>query len=292
MKFSEYQALASKTDQAPEGEKAKMLPMLGLAGEAGSVLTVYKKFLRDGRAHEMKASMQEELGDVLWYVANIASKFGLDLDEVAAANVTKVNRWWGPQPDRRAFDAGFPIWEQLPSVFEVEMTPLAVGEGAAVRLTCDSIDVGDTLTDNAHVEDGYRFHDIFHFAYAAILGWSPVTRSIFGLKRKSRPKFDEVEDGGRAIVIEEGISAFVFAHAWPHRFQQATEVERSVLNTIRTMVKGLEVAERTERELQRAILEGFRVFRQIADANGGLVVVNTVERYIDVVRAGPPPSPP
>ncbi|MEZ4239484.1 MAG: nucleoside triphosphate pyrophosphohydrolase family protein [Myxococcota bacterium] len=288
MRFSEYQALAAKTDQAPEGETAKMLPMLGLAGEAGSVLTVYKKYLRDGRDQETQASMREELGDVLWYVATIASKFGLDLDEVAANNIDKVNRWWGPPPDRRAFDGGFPIWEQLPSVFEVEMTPITVSKGTGVRLTCDMIDVGDRLTDNAHVEDGYRFHDIFHFAYAAILGWSPVTRSIFGLKRKSRPTFDEVEDGGRAIVVEEGISAYVFACAWPHRFDAATEVERSVLNTIRTMVNGLEVAECTEGEWQQAILEGFRVFRAIADANGGLVKVNTLQRHIDVVRVGPP----
>ena len=39
--------------------------------------------------------------------------------------------------------------------------------------------------------DDYRFHDAFHYAYAAILGWSPVTRALFRLKRKSETDVDE-----------------------------------------------------------------------------------------------------
>ena len=69
---------------------------------------------------------------------------------------------------------------------------------------------GNDLTDNAYTPDGYGFHDILHFANAAVLGWSPVLRKLLECKRRTRPKMDEVEDGGRAAVIEEGLAAVVY----------------------------------------------------------------------------------
>ena len=63
---------------------------------------------------------------------------------------------------------------------------------------CNGVNTGDRLTDNALEPDDYRFHDVFHYAYAAVLTWSPVTRSLLRLKRKSKPKLDEVEDGALA----------------------------------------------------------------------------------------------
>jgi len=52
---------------------------------------------------------------------------------------------------------------------------------------------GDPLTDNAFDDDRYRFPDVFHLAFAAVLRWSPVTRRLLGYKRRSQPKIDEVE---------------------------------------------------------------------------------------------------
>ena len=67
-------------------EKAELIPLLGLVGEVGSLLGEYKKLLRDGSIHQnFRDEVQEELGDVLWYVANVAEKFGLDLNDVASA---------------------------------------------------------------------------------------------------------------------------------------------------------------------------------------------------------------
>ncbi len=78
--------------------------------------------------------------------------------------------------------------------------------------------MGDPLTDNSHVDNGYRFHDVFHLAYAAVLGWSPVTRKLMGRKRKSNANIDEAEDSGRAIVSEEGIALMAFAYATSHNY--------------------------------------------------------------------------
>ena len=49
---------------------------------------------------------------------------------------------------------------------------------------CNGINIGDRLTDNAMNPDDYRFHDVFHYAYVAVLGWSPVICSLFRLKRR------------------------------------------------------------------------------------------------------------
>ena len=90
----------------------------------------------------------------------------------------------------------------------------------------DGVKLGDPLTDNAYDDDGYRFHDVFHLAYAAMLGWSPITRFFFKAKRESDPRVREVEDGGRATVIEEAISAFVFDYARNERFLEGVRAYR------------------------------------------------------------------
>jgi len=68
-------------------------PTLGLAGEAGEVAEKVKKLIRDDAgvlSDERRAAIAKELGDVLWYVAQVATEAGLDLDEIAAANLEKL----------------------------------------------------------------------------------------------------------------------------------------------------------------------------------------------------------
>lgn len=118
--------------------------------------------------------------------------------------------------------------------------------------------MGQDLTDNAYVPDGYRFHDVFHLACAAVLGWSPVSRRNLNLKRRSEPAVDEVEDGGRAIVTEEGISALVFAYARDHNALEGVHsVDYDLLKTIRIMTARFEVGICTTGEWERAILMGY-----------------------------------
>src|SRR6266513_2985664 len=102
MKLREYQLEALKTDQVPGNRKDRdgagiMVPLLGLAGEAGTLLTEYKKWLREGACYQIfKERVVEELGDILWYIANIASKEELDLDVIAAENLRKAKSRWLP----------------------------------------------------------------------------------------------------------------------------------------------------------------------------------------------------
>lgn len=273
MDFGEYQQAALKTDQpAAPGTDPVTVPLLGLLGEAGSVATVYKKRMRDGAAfRHAKQQLREELGDVLWYVAALADRFGLELEDVAVASLFKAADRWKPTPGALLmFDGPYPVGEQLPRRAVFTLTPEA-GKGGrtVIAMRCDGQRIGDPLTDASLIEDDYRLHDVFHLAYAAVLGWSPVLRALTGRKRKSSPQVDEAEDGGRAIAIEEGISALVFSYAARHDYlQDIRYVDHELLTTIGSMVSHLEVSARRAADWEKAIITGFAAWRQLR-ATGG-----------------------
>ncbi len=347
------------------GGDAITTPMLGLIGEAGEVVSELKKRARDGESYvAFHDRLVEELGDLLWYAADLATHRGLDLEEIEKGALKEMSRqpdfvrergWIKPalalveQTGRisRAYgsflageEAGFnavlfdclvallanvralavvhgtslaevverneskiqqrwalpgefvapasdewPEHERLPRRFDA----LLADEGGRVSVSFvidgeRSSVQPDMLTDNARDEDGYRFHDVFHFAYAAVLGWSPITRSLLRRKRKSDPVFDEVEDGGRAAAIEEAISAMVFSSAKQHRmFDGIRTVDGSLLRTIRGMTEHLEARERTDAEWQDAILQGYGAWRQVRQAGGGCVRADRGARQIEFV---------
>ena len=85
-----YQNMAARTSNTV-GEDKILNGCLGLAGEAGEVIDLYKKHMFQGHVLDID-KMAEELGDVLWYCAEIASGLGMDLGEVARRNVDKLRR--------------------------------------------------------------------------------------------------------------------------------------------------------------------------------------------------------
>lgn len=92
MELSEYQRLSRRTAEYPR-EAWLAYPALGLAGEAGEVAEHVKKAIRDDDgevSEERRAAMAKELGDVLWYVSQLASELGLELDQIAQVNLDKL----------------------------------------------------------------------------------------------------------------------------------------------------------------------------------------------------------
>jgi NTP pyrophosphatase (non-canonical NTP hydrolase) len=92
MDFSEYQRASRRTAQYPR-DAWLSYPALGLAGEAGEVAEHAKKAIRDDDGEitdERRAAMAKELGDVLWYTAQLASELGLELDAIAHENLDKL----------------------------------------------------------------------------------------------------------------------------------------------------------------------------------------------------------
>lgn len=251
MDLSEYQDQAHRTEKKVYAAGSDIVvPILGLAGEVGELLNEYKKRLRDGDAHtRFPERVSEELGDILWYVAETATKFSLDLNDIAERNLEKTRARWGApeggpvvEPRAHVFDNRFPEQERFPRRFVADFRQWVEAGSVKTRVFVDGRQMGQDLTDNAYVPDGYRFHDVFHLACAAVLGWSPVSRRNLGLKRRSDPEVDEVEDGGRAIVTEEGISALVFAYAGEHNALDGVQsVDYELLKAIRIMSASFEV---------------------------------------------------
>ncbi len=93
MNFKEYQEKSRKTAKYPDAGKNYIYPTLGLAGEAGEVAEKIKKVIRDkgGQVNqETQDEIRKELGDVLWYVSQLATELGLSMDDIAEGNIKKL----------------------------------------------------------------------------------------------------------------------------------------------------------------------------------------------------------
>ncbi len=98
MDFNEYQKISRRTAEYPNiGSKKEdnfLYPLLGLLGETGEVAEKVKKLFRDDKGNltaERKELIKKELGDVLWYLAQVSTDLGLELEDIAKSNLEKLN---------------------------------------------------------------------------------------------------------------------------------------------------------------------------------------------------------
>lgn len=243
--------------------------LISLAGKVGHLLEDFSA----GCIATNSDVLSADLVEIFRVLIAAADDAEVSLDEVAKRNITKVldrwpiNRDWSPQ-----FDEEFDEDEQLPRQIAITFKEKEIGGKQYVLQQCRGINIGDRLTDNRVEQDDYRFHDVFHLAYAAILGWSPVLRALLKVKRKSKPEIDENQDGARAILIEEGISTWIFNYGVCHGYLKSFQsIDYTLLKAVREFVKGYEVAERPLWQWEYAILEGFRIFRELKTYRGGIV---------------------
>lgn len=288
MEFNSYQQEAKKTIQEyiKGRESNKIVPFLGLIGEAGSVITELKKNLRDGAAYtKYNTKLKEELGDVLWYISTIATQNDLDLETIAIENLSKIKDRFDLEHSDRfiIYDAEYPIEEQFPREFEVLFSVINDDGKEKVRIinNINGTQLGEDISDNSHQDDGYRFHDIFHFGYVAYLGWSPVVRKLMRIKRRSDDIVDEVEDGARATITEELISLYIYSYGLDHQlFKYSSSVDTEVLKTVQKLVSGIEVKNCTQKQWEIAIINSYKVYDELRLNKGGRVLVSVKNRRL------------
>lgn len=283
--FDEYQRVVESTDE----KKQRVISLLGLVGEIGDLHSAIKKLLIQKQSASFRRELREEFGDVLWYLTSLAALYEIPLGEIATANAEKAQSLYSLGVVS-GFDAKFPADERLPRKFLATFFEKPLNHGIYVKISMNGVTLGDALTDNAKKDDGYRYHDVFHLAYAAVLGWSPVTRALLKCKRKSSARVDEVEDGARAAIVEEAVSILVFNHAeergW---YAERASIDMGLLKTIRRMVSGLEVGGCTAKQWQSAIHQGYAVFDGLRRNGGGNVEVDLDHQKI-VYRGSPSKS--
>jgi hypothetical protein len=170
------------------------------------------------------------------------------------------------------FDSAYSEKEQFPRTFTVNFETLPGSTRSKTKVSVNGTQVGDIIDDNSLEKDGYRFHDVFHYTFAALLGWSPCTRSMMKRKRKSNEQIDEIEDGARATITEEAISLLLFNEAKQATFfQNFDAVDSRLLDQIKNMTSSFEVSARSKQEWERAILTGYSLFRDLVNNDGGKV---------------------
>lgn len=254
-------------------------------GEASSALLSVRK--KDGK-DEKALSLLRTFADC--YLRVVQAK-KVAFAEIVQKNLDK-SRGRFIKPDYSTlptFDGGFDEDEKLPEKFEIEIVERAKGKS---HMRWNGVFIGDPLTDNIIDKDGYRFHDVFHLSYAAILHWSPIFRGLIKHKRKSRSEIDEAEDGGRARVVEEGVSAWIFSQAKDlDFFQNQDRVSFDLLKGVQNFVKGYEVEKCPLWLWEYAILEGFKVFMRVWDNEGGVVIGDRVKRTISYEESLPGSEP-
>jgi len=289
MEINDYQVKSSDTTQFDKYTKeAILISLLGLSGEVGELLTEYKKKIRDGDSYKIfKEKIVEELGDIMWYLSSIATHEGIELSEVLRKSLQKTSERWDDlqvhgqlEFDGEFFDDGRDDKEKFPREFVAVFDEISGEDSKSyAMITVNGEKFGDKLRDNAYSDDYYRFHDAFHFAYVVILGWSPITRRFLKCKRNTDDDIDEIEDGGRASVIDEAISALVFEHARNHNFFEGVGgVDYKLLATIKMLTRHLEVKTCTTKQWEQAIILGFDIWRKLRDKKKGRVICNMYDK--------------
>lgn len=322
-----YQERAAVTDEQARGGMdplALSVPMLGLAGEAGTLLVAQKKAYRDDNPEVRDPEfLTTELGDVLWYVAAVAThssitlagalQEGLDLAERRARDLLALTEIPADLP---VLDADFPITERLPRKLVIRFRQASHGDHPpTVNLTLEHVSphvfpdgpipirdtsktqgyvapgpFGDPLTDNSRRNDAYRFHDAIHLGFLAVMGWSPNIRSLLKLKRRSSPAVDANEDGARAIFAEEGMAA-VLAKRAPNRqgFLSEVAVDDEIVEMLVTVFEDLEVSHMPSWLWKRAVHQGFAAMDALNRSGGGFLTADLDARTLRYTRALPTP---
>jgi len=266
-----------------QGRLSSLPLFLEFGAAVGDILKMLGKDDSVRRAEERRAL----LGRVWELLCAISEKSRVSLKAAADGNLRKIeSRWPTERLYAPLFDSEFAEEEQLPRRLQMEFRERSHGEQKVVILRCNGINFGDRLTDNIHDPDGYRYHDIFHFAHAVHLGWSPVVRALLRCKRKSNSQIDEAEDGARAVILEEAVSAVVFARAKQLNFFEGLDhLDYDLLKTVSHFVEGYEVERVPLWQWEAAILEGYAIFRKLRTNCGGSVVLNLEQhelKYISV----------
>lgn len=275
--FHDLQAAHIPLSKEPTPEFQSTL--LRLAAEVGGLVDQVQSGTRGSR-------LKPHLIAVMRCLIRAADESGVTLEVAAIKNLHKIfDRWPLKRIYPELFDEGRDHEEQLPRRMVIDVFERKIGSQVYVYQRSGGVYVGDRLTDNADEPDDYRFHDVFHYAYVAVLGWSPVIRALLRLKRKKDAKLDEVQDGARANLTEEGVTTWIFGQAQQLDFFEGVKrggLPLDMLKHIRSFVAGYEVKDCPLWLWEEAILQGYAAFRFLRKNRQGRVIIDMKRRRLSV----------
>ncbi len=254
--------------------------IINLAAKSGTLL----QDLSSGAIEQNRDVLSVDLVEIFRAIIRAADDADISIEKAALGNIRKTwSRWSDRKIYPEPFDVNFPREEQLPRALTVIIEEKQIGTKLFVLQHANGINIGDRLTDNIAEPDDYRFHDVFHWTYAAVLAWSPVTRALLRLKRKSDPFVDENQDGARAQLIEEGVATWIFKYAQKLNFyENIATVDYRLLKSIQQFIQGYEVESCPLWLWEQAILDGCKVFRFLRRARRGALHLDLTARKVHI----------
>lgn len=270
--------MTHRSEPTPTFEKT----LLQLAGEVGLLMTDHEA----GRLAHNQSALAGRLVAIMRTLIQAANEAGVTLEAAAVKNLSKIlDRWPRERLYPAPLDEAAEPEERLPRDLYVDVFERKVRGQTYVFQRCNGVNIGDRLTDNAMMADDYRFHDVFHYAYVAVLTWSPVIRALFRLKRKSDPKIDEAQDGARATLIEEGVATWIFGQAVALNFfadVKVGELPFDMLKHVRQFVAGYEAEQVPLWLWEEAILQGYAAFRFLREHRRGRLHIDMNNRRLAI----------
>lgn len=301
MNLDDYQRRALSTCKYDlKNREDQLAVVLGLIGEAGTISTLLKKWVRDDlNLEDSNSFLKQEIGDLLWYLAIFTEARGSKLSDIALKNLERTQSIFpkNPIPDHAVLPVptDVPLTQRFPRKMSWEFVPTKASgedhvkvylrhadpnpfEGAEVQPTSRKrgyrigMEFGNEINDNEHLGDGYRYHDVLHFSFVAILGWSPVVRGLMGIKRKYNSELDRVEDGARARDTEEALSASLKKLSTRRgKFLNEGAIDVDILDIVMTIINGRECADIAPGYWRHAIHRGFCLMHELEKNGGGLI---------------------
>ena len=136
-----------------------------------------------------RVAMAARLVGIMRKLIQAANESGVTLEAAAIKNLHKIfDRWPRERTYPAPFDEDKEPEERLPRRMTIDVYERTVRSETYVFQRSNGVHLGDRLTDNAIEPDDYRFHDVFHYAYVSVLGWSPVLRALAATQAKERPR--------------------------------------------------------------------------------------------------------
>ena len=274
-KFNKFQ---EKVEKAISEDSEKKFPaqIRGISGLNKNSANLYQLCTQPRKKETIafKNKLTKEIGDTLWYLAHICVLNGLKMELVAYENTSKIINLHD-EGEVMEFDSEFEDHERFPRKLYINICIDDESKETEIKTHPEGIKIGNSLNDNSSDEDFYRYHDVFHLSYMAVLGWSPVMRKLLDLKRRSCAETDTNEDGARANILEELLSLYVFEHAKEHDYYEGVgSLDLSLLKKIKLLTQNVEVSSCTHRQWENAILSGFAVYRALKENGTGFVVLD------------------
>jgi NTP pyrophosphatase (non-canonical NTP hydrolase) len=292
----DYQKIAFLTRRT-QGDQLRNVCAAVLQQLAAQLSRDFLPNMEMGLNHEVRPKDPvDALGEIIWHLSALAKLYDLTLSDILLLTVEKA-RFRNPQNTPGPRHKGRKPTERFPDLFEVHFVDRAGEQSNMYWVQGDRVirKLGATLTDNDHDGDGYRFHDVMHVAFAVYLGWSPNLRAFMGLKRRSVKKTDEVEDGGRAKILEEAVILEIHRRAEELEgyFREAKKAfEGSAYNCtgslnfeflrrLHELCGGHEVYDNPKQDWENAIRAGYDCYHKLRAASGGIIAVNMTERTLN-----------